>query len=78
MPPPLLKKISGLQCVKLLCKHFGFRVLRQKGSHIILVQQTALGRRCTVVPDHAELKVGTLKGILEMAGVEEKEFAAFQ
>ncbi len=78
MSPPLLKKISGMDCVKLLCKHFGFQVVRRHGSHIILAKGAAAGRKGTVVPDHHELKVGTLKGILELAGVDEKEFSKYQ
>ena len=78
MSPPLLKKISGMDCVKLLCKHFGFQVIRQRGSHVILAKGSGAERKGTVVPSHRELKVGTLKGILELAGVEEKEFSKFQ
>ncbi len=32
----------------------------------------------TVVPNHQELKIGTLKGILELAKVSEKEFEQVQ
>ncbi len=78
MSPPLLKKTSGMDCVKILCKHFGFRVIRQKGSHIILAKEVPGGRKGTVVPDHRELKTGTLKGILELAGVNEAEFSQYQ
>lgn len=31
----------------------------------------------TVVPNHKELKIGTLRGILELAGVEEIEFSKY-
>ena len=67
---PGLKKISGKECIKILCKHFGFKIIRRKGSHVMLrKEQTG-----TVVPDHKELKVGTLKGILELAKIKEEEF----
>jgi len=73
-----LKKTSGKECVKILCNKFGFIVKRQTGSHIILRKETSEGAIGTVVPNHKELKVGTLKGILELAKVKEQEFAKFQ
>ncbi len=68
-----LKSISGKECVKILCNKFGFEIIRQKGSHIILKSSSdsTIG---TVVPNHPELKTGTLKGILELAKISEKDF----
>ena len=73
-----LKKISGKACIKILCKEFGFEVVRQKGSHIILKKTTSIGKIGTVVPNHKELKIGTLKGVLELAKIKEEEFAKYQ
>ncbi|MFH1072723.1 MAG: type II toxin-antitoxin system HicA family toxin [Nanoarchaeota archaeon] len=75
---PTLKKISGKECVKVLCNKFGFNVIRQRGSHIILRKDTPGGAIGTVVPNHQELKIGTLKGVLQLAKVEEKDFAEYQ
>ena len=75
---PKLKKISGQECVKILCNKLGFGVIRQKGSHIILKKETPAGKIGTVVPNHKELKIGTLKGVLELAKVKEEEFAQHQ
>jgi len=72
-----LKIISGKECIKILCKYFGFQVLRRKGSHITLGKDILSGRIGTVVPDHKELRIGTLKSILEMAEVKEEEFARY-
>ena len=72
-----LKKISGSECVKILCNKFGFEIKRQKGSHIILKKEILEGTIGTVVPNHKELKVGTLKGILELAKVKEEDFTKF-
>lgn len=74
----LLKKSSGKECVKILCNKFGFVVKRQTGSHIVLRKETIAGAVGTVVPDHKELKIGTLKGVLELAKVKEEEFAKYQ
>lgn len=73
-----LRSISGQVCVGILCRNFGFYVARQKGSHIILRKETPAGAIGTVVPDHDELKIGTLKGILKLARVDEEEFAKRQ
>lgn len=69
-----LKKISGKDCVKILCNKFGFKIIRQRGSHIVLKKES-IG---TVVPNHPQLKLGTLKNILELAKIKEEDFAKFQ
>jgi len=73
-----LKKISGKECVKILCNKFGFKIKRQRGSHIVLRKETSQGAIGTVVPNHEELKIGTLKGILELAKVNEEDFGEYQ
>ncbi len=73
-----LKKISGKECVKILCNKFGFKVKRQRGSHIILSKETPEGKIGTVVPNHSELKIGTLKGVLELAKISEEDFGEHQ
>lgn len=74
----LLRKTSGRECVKILCNKFGFTAVRQTGSHIILKKQTPEGTIGTVVPNHNELKLGTLKSVLKLGKVEEEEFAEYQ
>ncbi len=73
-----LKKTSGKECIKILCNKFGFKIVRQRGSHIVLKKETQEGNIGTVVPNHKELKVGTIKSILELAKVKEEEFANYQ
>jgi len=70
---PSLRKISGKDCIKILCNNFGFKAVRQSGSHIVL-RKNGIG---TVVPNHKELKIGTLKGILKLGKVDEEEFMKF-
>jgi len=62
--PPSLPHVSGAEAVRALQK-LGFVVLRQKGSHIIM----RCGTAGCVVPQHRELKIGTLSGLLKQAGV---------
>lgn len=73
-----LRKISGSNCVKILCNKFGFTIKRQSGSHIILIKEIDNVKVGTVVPNHNELKTGTLKGILKLAKIDEEKFAKFQ
>jgi len=75
---PGLKKISGKECVKILCNKFGFLIKRQTGSHIVLRKETPRGAVGTVVPNHKELKIGTLKSVLELAKVAEEEFVKYR
>ena len=63
--------LSGLECVKALAK-IGFVVDRQRGSHIILVREEP--RTTISVPDHKELDRGTLRGIIQQAGLSVDEF----
>lgn len=72
-----LKPISGKECIKILCNKFGFSIVRKKGSHVVLRKETLTGSVGTVVPMHPELKIGTLKGILEQAQISEEEFVEF-
>ncbi len=71
-----LPKLSGAEIVKILTKEFGFSVVRQKGSHIML-RKFVNGRKVvTVVPNHKEVKTGTLLGILELGDISKDQFLA--
>jgi predicted RNA binding protein YcfA (HicA-like mRNA interferase family) len=72
-----LKKISGKECLKILCNKFGFKYIRQTGSHMILKKETSEGKIGTVVPNHKKLKVGTLRGVLELAKINIDDFAEY-
>lgn len=69
--PPSLPRVSGTDAVRAL-QRLGFVVARQRGSHVVLKRG---GVGC-VVPLHAELKVGTLSGVLKQAGVSADDFMA--
>jgi predicted RNA binding protein YcfA (HicA-like mRNA interferase family) len=68
------KLISGKRVVKILCREFGFYFVSQKGSHVKLARREGEKEIITIVPLHKELAYGTLKGVLELAQVDEKEF----
>ena len=64
------RDVNGAEAVRAL-KRFGFIQLRQTGSHLILRKEN----RTVVVPQHKPLKPGTLKGIVEQAGLTLEQFA---
>ena len=69
-----LRAISGKDAVKILCNRFGFELTGRSGSHVRLSKILPTEKVGTVVPLHAELKIGTLKGILKLAKISEEEF----
>lgn len=74
---PKLRKVSGEKVIKILCNKLGFEVRGRTGSHVRLSKMTPEGKVGTVVPMHDELKIGTLKGILKLAKVDEEEFSEY-
>jgi predicted RNA binding protein YcfA (HicA-like mRNA interferase family) len=68
---PKLPRISGAEALRAL-ERLGFERVRQKGSHVVIRR----GSKGCVVPLHAELKVGTLAGLLRQADVSPEEFIA--
>ena len=47
----------------------GFEQVRQKGSHIIMQKREADTTVTVPVPDHDELRAGTLLGIIRQSGL---------
>lgn len=70
---PRLPRVSGAEAVRVL-EQLGFAVVRQRGSHIVMRR----GAAGCVVPNHRELKLGTLGGVLRQAGVSVEEFISAQ
>jgi len=66
---PSLPRVSGAQTIRALEK-LGFVVARQRGSHVVLRR----GANGCVVPNHRELKTGTLAGVLKQAGITTEQF----
>jgi predicted RNA binding protein YcfA (HicA-like mRNA interferase family) len=65
--------LGAKEVIKVLQKH-GFEVSRQRGSHIVMRKATAKGKKIGVVPNHKELKRGTLLSISKMTGVDRSKF----
>lgn len=68
------KNLSGRQVIKILCQEFGFYFVSQKGSHVKLKRKEKDRKIVTIIPFHKELAHGTLRGILELAKIDEREF----
>jgi predicted RNA binding protein YcfA (HicA-like mRNA interferase family) len=59
----LPRDLSGPELVKILCRHWGYQVVHQVGSHVIL-QTEQPGHQRIAIPAHATLRLGTLNAIL--------------
>lgn len=68
-----LPVMSGRDVIKALTK-VGFREVRQKGSHIILVRESKEEKRGVVVPNHKEIDKGTLLEIIRQSGLKKEDF----
>ncbi len=54
----------------------GFVEAGQRGSHVKFVRVTSEETRVAIVPHHAEVCLGTLRSILNQAGLTPEEFEA--
>ena len=61
-----LKVLSGKEVCLILLAH-GFEQARQKGSHIIMQKQIDASTITVPVPQHKEIKAGTLVSIIRQA-----------
>lgn len=68
-----LRVLSGKDVCRILSKH-GFVEVRRRGSHIAM-QKKAPEHTVTVpVPDHSEIRTGTLQSIIRQSGIPRSEF----
>lgn len=61
---PRLPILSGREVMRAL-ERLGFAQIGQRGSHVKLRR----GSATVIVPDHREIRKGTLSAILQQAGV---------
>jgi len=70
---PALPVISGREAVRAFEK-LGWRVARQRGSHIVLVKE---GHSATLsIPDHRAVARGTLRSLIRAANLTVEQFVA--
>lgn len=70
---PKLPVLSGKKVIAVLEKN-GFKVIRQKGSHVSLQKISEKSKFNVVVPLHNELAIGTLMSIIKQTGYSKEEF----
>jgi predicted RNA binding protein YcfA (HicA-like mRNA interferase family) len=68
-----LPVMSGREVVRVFEK-FGWEVVRQAGSHMIMTKDEELVTLS--VPDHREVAKGTLRSLIRNAGLTVDEFVA--
>jgi len=71
-----LKILSGKEVCSILSEH-GFVEIRRKGSHVLMQKKIPDSTITIPVPDHKELKKGTLQSIIRQSGLTRKEFECF-
>jgi len=69
---PKIPPVDSRRLIKIL-ENFGFRVVRQKGSHVIMMNEE---KTRIVIPVHPGRKVkpGLVRAIMREAGISREEF----
>ncbi|HKI16699.1 MAG TPA: type II toxin-antitoxin system HicA family toxin [Isosphaeraceae bacterium] len=73
-----LRVLAGHEVRSILERH-GFPEVRRRGSHIVMQRQDPdTGTTTVPVPDHKELRIGTLRAIIRQSGIPRGEFEVIQ
>ena len=68
-----LQVLSGQEVCAILRKH-GYLEVRRKGSHIVMQKRISTSTITVPIPDHEELRRGTIMGIIRQSRVPKEEF----
>ncbi len=60
---PRVPVLSGKELCRILNK-YGFLEVRRRGSHIVMQKNTGTSTVTVPIPDHKELRIGTLQAII--------------
>jgi predicted RNA binding protein YcfA (HicA-like mRNA interferase family) len=63
-----LRLLSGKEVCAILRKA-GFEEVRRRGSHIVMQKKIPQGTITVPVPDHNEIRIGTLQSIIRQSGL---------
>jgi predicted RNA binding protein YcfA (HicA-like mRNA interferase family) len=63
-----LRVLSGREVCKIL-EAAGFSDVRKRGSHVVMQKRTPPGTVTVPVPDHREVRIGTLQSIIRQSGL---------
>jgi predicted RNA binding protein YcfA (HicA-like mRNA interferase family) len=61
----LPRNLSGRALADALCRHWGYVLVHQTGSHLVLQTEQPAHQRIAI-PAHPALKIGTLNAILRL------------
>ncbi len=70
---PKLPVLPGQEVRRVLESH-GFQLVRQRGSHMVMQKSGDESTTTIPVPDHAELRTGTLRSMSRQSGLGVEEF----
>jgi predicted RNA binding protein YcfA (HicA-like mRNA interferase family) len=68
-----LRVFSGGEVCRILGRH-GFVEVRRRGSHVVMQKSDDEGTTTVPVPDHKEIKAGTLRSIIRQSGLAKAVF----
>lgn len=68
-----LRILSGQEICAILARH-GFIEVRQRGSHVIMQKQLEESTITVPVPNHSEIRIGTLQSIIRQSGISRSQF----
>jgi predicted RNA binding protein YcfA (HicA-like mRNA interferase family) len=70
-----LRILSGKEVCRILEKN-GFAVVRQRGSHMVMQRKLNETTITAIVPNHKEIKIGTLLSIVRQSQLPKELFEA--
>jgi len=68
-----LRVLSGKEVCGILSEH-GFVEVRRRGSHIVMQKKLPKSTVTVPVPDHDEIRIGTLQSIIRQSGLSREFF----
>jgi len=68
-----LRVLSGKETCRILEK-YGFHEVRRRGSHIVMQKKVDDSTLTVPIPNHPELRIGTLRSIIRQSGIPRIEF----
>jgi predicted RNA binding protein YcfA (HicA-like mRNA interferase family) len=67
LPLGKLRVLSGKDACAVLAQH-GFVEVRKRRSHIVMQKKVPEGTVTVPIPDHKEIRIGTLQSIIRRSG----------
>jgi len=68
-----LRVLSGREVWQILARN-GFTEVRRRGSHVIMQKRISDSTITVPVPDHREIRLGTLQSIIRQSQLPRSEF----